>query len=244
MNLLKSFLILLSIVGIRDAHAQANTSLSNLGATNINSSLLFDTDNSYDIGGVNETVANIYTRTIRSGVASSSLDIQTLDSASGITARLNIKGGDNSDATPFPGGEVWITGGSSTAGGPGGQIVISAGSGTGGGDIVMSVGGTTGQLVMNGHIQGGGFYPTVSSCGGGSPSISGSDTAGKINVGTSTSTCTVNFGSAWPSAPICVVSNETARIAMRAVPGTTTLVISAAANFAASTVLNYICFGR
>lgn len=57
--------------------------------------------------------------------------------------------------------------------------------------------------------------PTLSSCGSGSPAISGTDFAMRVTQGTSASGCTVTFSTAYTAAPACVAVNETA-------PGTST----------------------
>jgi hypothetical protein len=48
--------------------------------------------------------------------------------------------------------------------------------------------------------------PAVTSCGTGSPSISGTDTAGIVTMGTSAAGCTITFNVAYSAAPYCVVT--------------------------------------
>jgi hypothetical protein len=55
-----------------------------------------------------------------------------------------------------------------------------------------------------------GNAPAVSSCGGGSPSVSGTDNAGTITIGTGGITaCTLTFASTWAQVPVCRASTST-----------------------------------
>lgn len=59
------------------------------------------------------------------------------------------------------------------------------------------------------HALGGGTAPTAGTCAT-SPTIAGTDEVGRIAVGTSpSSTCVVNFGTAYTNAPVCLAENET-----------------------------------
>lgn len=49
---------------------------------------------------------------------------------------------------------------------------------------------------------------TPTSCGTGSPSVTGTDTRGTITTGTAATTCTLPFGTAYATAPFCVVSDN------------------------------------
>ena len=80
----------------------------------------------------------------------------------------------------------------------------------------------TGNVILGGHVQsviGGTTAPTsVTSCGTGSPSVSGTDVRGTITTGTGAPTsCTLNFGTTWGATPVCVVtpSNGYATITAR-----------------------------
>lgn len=57
--------------------------------------------------------------------------------------------------------------------------------------------------------------PALTSCGTGSPAISGNDFAGTVTIGTTATGCVITFNTAYAVAPTCVVSSRTA-------PGTTT----------------------
>lgn len=90
---------------------------------------------------------------------------------------------------------------------------------------------------------------SVSSCGGGSASIVGSNGIGRVTTGSSAPTsCTVTFGTPFANKPVCVVSQEstlTATTTLESVPSKTTLVISMGASTAfQSMVIDYICIGQ
>lgn len=63
------------------------------------------------------------------------------------------------------------------------------------------------EVNNNGHIIVSGAAPSVSTCGAGSPSVSGNDTAGKVTTGSSAATsCTVTFANTYTSAPVCILT--------------------------------------
>src|SRR5207237_1224447 len=75
--------------------------------------------------------------------------------------------------------------------------------------------------------------PTIGTCGT-SPSVIGTDTAGKATTGsTATTACTITFGTAFVTAPACVVSPDSSMAVTSAVFGvstTTTLVVTYASS--------------
>jgi hypothetical protein len=83
-------------------------------------------------------------------------------------------------------------------------------------------------------------------CGAGA-SVVGSDSAGKVRLGTGVRTCTLVFASTFPTAPACAATNETNNGGSPAPVGarstTTTLVIDGAASTALGDgdVVSYIC---
>lgn len=84
--------------------------------------------------------------------------------------------------------------------------------------------------------------PTIGTCGT-SPSVVGTDTAGKATTGsTATTACTIIFGTAFVTAPACVVSPDSSMAVTSAVFGvstTTTLVVTYASS--TSSKFDYIC---
>lgn len=114
-------------------------------------------------------------------------------------------------------------------------------------DGVIDVGGGVIQFAdkmdATKHILASGASPTLSSCGT-SPSIVGSDVAGKVTVGSGAGvqSCTLTFATAYTTAPACTVSDETEILLVRATSTTTTLILDAAvAGTLASDVLAYVC---
>jgi hypothetical protein len=103
----------------------------------------------------------------------------------------------------------------------------------------------TGTLTVSGHTHTTGTAPTVGSCGT-SPSVVGTDTAGKITIGTGgvVTGCVLTFATTWTNAPMCFLNDETQIIAVQGVPTTTTLTINVALAFTASSVIDYHCIGR
>ena len=66
----------------------------------------------------------------------------------------------------------------------------------------LSLGATAPVHVSSGQTT----APALTSCGGGSPSIIGSDTAGTVTMGTTATGCVITFNVAYTGAPHCVVS--------------------------------------
>jgi len=100
------------------------------------------------------------------------------------------------------------------------------------------------EIDSAGHLIGKGTAPSVSSCGT-SPSVSGTDTVGRITVGTGgvATSCTLTFAASWSTAPVCTIADETTSLLVTPGPTTTTLVITAATAFGASDKLAYHCLG-
>ena len=113
------------------------------------------------------------------------------------------------------------------------------------GDFGINDSSPSATLSVGGHQQHSGTAPTISSCGGGVPSIVGTDSAGKITIGTggSVTSCTVTFASTWTNAPACFANNETQILLTRAVSTTTTVVLDAASTFDED-IMSYHCIGR
>ena len=87
----------------------------------------------------------------------------------------------------------------------------------------------------------GGVTPAVSSCGGGTPAIVGSDTAGYVTEGTSAATCTNTFSQAYAAPPWCVVTSQTGASPVGYTPAAATLVVTNTS--VSGLVFNYICTG-
>jgi hypothetical protein len=81
-------------------------------------------------------------------------------------------------------------------------------------------------------------------CGSGA-TIVGSNTAGKLTIGTRSTTCVLNFTPAFNHAPACMAMNETNGGAHAVAAGvkttTTTLILDSAAPWAAGDIIAYSC---
>lgn len=64
--------------------------------------------------------------------------------------------------------------------------------------------------------------PALTSCGGGTPAITGNDFAGTVTLGTSATGCVITFNTAYVSTPVCVATSQVA-------PGTSTPAYSVSA---------------
>lgn len=132
---------------------------------------------------------------------------------------------------------------------------LSTGSGTSG-DIIAQTGGTgaaatvqntaaTGWTLKGAsqHFQfGGNIAPAITSCGTGSPSITGADNAGVVTIGTTATACTITFHTAFGATPVCVLNDQTALVNLTSYTvSTAALVLTMAAN--SGNLISYICNG-
>lgn len=88
--------------------------------------------------------------------------------------------------------------------------------------------------------------PTITTGGGTSPSVSGSDSIGVITLGTGSPATpfTMTFNGTWASAPSCIVIRNTgtaANVVQVVATTTTTMVVTVATAVAASDKFNYFC---
>lgn len=103
-------------------------------------------------------------------------------------------------------------------------------------------------LGFSGHIESGvsaNMVPALSTCGTSPTLATGStDAAGLITVGTSASNaCTLTFGTAYNTAPFCVVQNSLTGAAANVYTVSTTAIVWSSA-LADSSTLFYHCFAR
>jgi len=83
--------------------------------------------------------------------------------------------------------------------------------------------------------------PTITSCGTGSPTVAGTDVAGKITTGSGASTsCVLTFGTAYVTAPACQLSTAVTNAGPLFLATTTT---TATFNYASATslIIAYNC---
>jgi hypothetical protein len=65
-----------------------------------------------------------------------------------------------------------------------------------------------------------------------------------VGTGAVATSCAVNFGNTWTTAPVCVAQNDTDKVGYSIVSTTGVVTVTAAAAFSASSHLNIICMGR
>jgi hypothetical protein len=84
--------------------------------------------------------------------------------------------------------------------------------------------------------------PVVTSCGT-SPTITGSDFAGLVTVGTGTpTTCTITFSATFSGIPVCVVNSATQLAAFSYTVSATAIAVTQTAT--SSNLIRYICVGQ
>jgi hypothetical protein len=104
------------------------------------------------------------------------------------------------------------------------KVRFQASGGLSVGNNVIATDPGAGSVLAGTHILASGTTPSISSCGAGSPAVTGSDVFMKVTAGTGILTsCVVNFGTAFATAPVCQASSSTA-IASLTVSASTTQV--------------------
>jgi hypothetical protein len=84
--------------------------------------------------------------------------------------------------------------------------------------------------------------PTISSGFGTSPSIAGSDSAGRVTIGNPTGTSgVIAFGTAWANAPACTANDEVTGVTITTASTTTQLTL--AGSFVAADTVVFNCIG-
>jgi hypothetical protein len=104
---------------------------------------------------------------------------------------------------------------------------------------------TTGQMRTAGHHITGGTTPALGSCGAGSPSIAGSDDAGRIVAGTGAlTTCAIVFAVPFANTPSCVAADETNATPLAiGIGAISTTGVTFRATSLTSVTLGYLCKG-
>lgn len=170
----------------------------------------------------------------------------SVNTGAGNAGALAITGG----TTPTGlGGAITITSGYSTTSGVGRDIQVTLAGATTPANLNISSTALFYKFVGLGrhiHVVDSGNVPTISSGGGTTPSIVGTDNAFRITVGTggSASTVTVTFATAWANAPMVVASHQGAVLALKCAATTTTVQIDASSAFTAGGAIDVICIGR
>ncbi len=97
----------------------------------------------------------------------------------------------------------------------------------------------SGTLLASSHLLATSSAPSISSCGTGSPTVSGSDNFGTVVAGTVATTCVVNFGTSWGTAPRCVAASGTAIASLTVSASQTQLTITGTA--LGGDTINWVC---
>lgn len=99
-------------------------------------------------------------------------------------------------------------------------------------------------LEIAGHaIANSASTPSLTSCGGGSPAINGTDLAGVVTMGTSATGCVITFSTAYVAEPHCIVSWIATPLASQSY-ATSTTAITLTQTSTSSNKVKYICIAR
>lgn len=100
------------------------------------------------------------------------------------------------------------------------------------------------NFVLAGNSQVGIAPPVLTSCGTGSPTISGTNSAGLITVGTSATGCVATFATAYVSAPVCTVVSETAPATTTPAYSVSTTAITIVQTSTSGNKYDYVCVAQ
>lgn len=107
---------------------------------------------------------------------------------------------------------------------------------------------TVGNLTVGKHLvfdDNGVAGPTITSGGGTSPTITGSDCAFQVTLGAGPgTTCRVTFGTAFVAAPVCIANYGASNIAVRCQSTTTYVDLTFASAPAGGETVQVLCIGR
>lgn len=84
--------------------------------------------------------------------------------------------------------------------------------------------------------------PALTSCGTGSPAISGNDTAGVVTAGTSATGCVVTFNTAYAAAPYCAVTSQSQLTSFAYSISATAITVAQTST--SGNLFNYVCMAR
>lgn len=93
------------------------------------------------------------------------------------------------------------------------------------------------------HVSSAGLAPALTSCGGGSPAVTGTDMYGTITTGTTATGCIITFQKAFVAAPSCVLSPASGVLASFSYTISTTAITVTQTSSSGNTI-TYVCFGR
>lgn len=205
---------------------------SNIGLLEINSTGSINWNNST----VGNTLDLILTRS-----AAANLQLGAADAASPVAQGLRVQS---------------VVAGTSNTAGTDWTFKASVGTGTGaGGNFIfqtapLSTTGSTQNALVSAftidskvHIRTGGSAPALSSCGTGSPTISGTDHAGLVTAGTAATGCVITFNIAYTSTPYCTVTWQgTPLLSQSYVVSTTAITLTQTST--SGDLINYVCVAQ
>lgn len=99
----------------------------------------------------------------------------------------------------------------------------------------------TGAINANAHVNTNATPPVLTSCGT-SPSITGSDTAGIVTMGTTATGCVITFATAYTGTPFCVVSWIATPLASQSYV-TSNTAITLTQTSTSNNKVQYVCMG-
>ena len=103
---------------------------------------------------------------------------------------------------------------------------------------------TQGRSVIGaGNVSSAGAAPVLSSCGGGSPSVTGSSLSGTVTTGTTATGCVITFATAFLTAPSCVVSPASGVLASFSYTISATAITITQTSSSGNTI-TYLCVGK
>lgn len=124
-----------------------------------------------------------------------------------------------------------------------GNMTFASGTNAGTTFQLTGAGGTSQAQWKDGHwLTANTTAPALTSCGGGSPTISGTDHAGTVTMGTTATGCVITFATAYLTAPHCTVTWRATPLASQSFT-VSTAAITLTQTSTSSNLIDYICFG-
>jgi hypothetical protein len=99
------------------------------------------------------------------------------------------------------------------------------------------------STIGTGNVSSAGPTPVLSACGGGSPTITGSNLSGTVTTGTTATGCVITFTTTFASAPSCVVSPASGVLASFSYVVTASAITVTQTSTSGNTI-TYVCVGK
>jgi hypothetical protein len=174
------------------------------------------------------------------GTAARNIGMLNHSTAASAGNNLTVNAGGSGTNSNLAGGDLILASGRATGNGAAKIDFQTVDANQGSGSSTRAA--ATRLRLRDGHVVALGTAPTASGCGT-SPTIAGTDVAGRITIGTTPGTCVITFAKAFTTnAPACVVNNQTSAVTNRATSvGTSSFTISG--TLTASDVIAWTCLG-